>query len=73
VRNDGGAFDLLVLGPTIEPVRVAGAPGYEATLTNGQVEVVWAAGDGWWATASISPTIAAQADEIIGSIVPTPG
>jgi hypothetical protein len=73
VRNDGGAFDLLVLGPVIEPVTVAGTPGYEATLTNGQVELVWDAGNGWWATASISPTIAAQADEIIGSIVPTPG
>jgi hypothetical protein len=72
VRNDGGAFDLLVLGPAIEPVTVAGAPGYSATLTNGQVEVVWDAGGGWWATASISPAIAARADEIIGSIVPTP-
>ena len=69
VRNDGGAFGLLILAnDIIRPVTIAGVNGFEATLTNGQVEVVWDAGGGWWGELSIHPGLATRADEIIRSL-----
>ena len=71
VRNDGRAFGMVVLGDEARPITIAGANGYVSTLRNGQIEAVWDAGDGWWATVAIGSELASRADEILGSIVST--
>ena len=69
VGNDGGAFGLLILAnDSIELVSVAGVNGFEATLYNGQIVVVWDAGRGWWGQLSIHSGLTARADEIIRSV-----
>lgn len=67
-RNDGGVFGLLVTSDAIRPLSVAGIDGYSATLSNDQVEFVWNAGNGWWASVSIGPAVADRADGVLNHI-----
>ena len=69
VRDDGGSFQGVVKAEDLREITIAGADGYVAVLSNDQVEAVWDAGEGWWATMTIPPSLAARSDEVIQSVV----
>lgn len=50
---------------------IAGGQGYEITMTNGQVELVWPTGDGdHWGSLQLNPALADRIDEITAAITP---
>lgn len=68
VCNGGDVFAALIGATSVEPVTVAGDPGWIAMLPNGAVSVVWDAGGGWWAQLGLSPELADRATGIIAAI-----
>jgi hypothetical protein len=69
VVPDGSALAGLISAANIVDVTVAGMPGYAASLDNGQINVAWDAGGGWWGSLLIGPPLARAADGIIAGVV----
>lgn len=69
--TDGGSAPLVIgTSDEVVPTIVVDRAGWQATHPDGQVDVVWDAGGGWWAQLHLTAELAADVDAIVTAVVP---